>query len=59
MSLAEAFQDVRNCAREFQFQHSYTKRENRTNVCLAVSRMFLEIACANYRVINRRTTYGV
>jgi hypothetical protein len=43
------FMIVEQCAAEFSFQLAYTRREKINNICLAISRVFLELSQAQYR----------
>lgn len=47
--------DVVRAGREFSYQYRYMRRENRENICLAIARVYIEIACAEYRTQLRLT----
>lgn len=48
-----AFYAVKESAREFAFQKAWSQRNKRPNICLAISRMYLEMSQAAYRVQRR------
>lgn len=47
--------DVVRASREFAYQHRYMRREHYENICLAIARVYIEIACAEYRTQMRLT----